>query len=116
LAQPSRKEGKVILTGLSGLSEFVAKAKPELAANAMLCAVNQAAYLLRRQLESQGRAFLEQGGFTERLHTARTLARRPQPPEVSAPTCPSCGKVMVQRTLKSGPKSGQTFWGCSAYP
>src|ERR1041384_741576 len=32
LSQPRAKEGKVVLTGLSGLSEFVAKAKPELAA------------------------------------------------------------------------------------
>src|SRR6266702_2896318 len=65
---PQTSEGKVVLTGLFGLSDFVAKAKPELVANAMLCAVNQAAYLLRRQLESQGRAFLEKGGFTERLY------------------------------------------------
>jgi four helix bundle suffix protein len=116
LPQPRAQEGKVVLTGLSGLSEFVAKAKPELAANAMLCAVNQAAYLLRRQLESQGRAFLEKGGFTESLYAARTVARRPQPPAISAPICPSCGKLMVRRTLKSGPRSGQAFWGCSAYP
>ena len=43
------------------LPEFVAKAAPELAANAMLCAVNQAAYLLKRQLESQGDTFVESG-------------------------------------------------------
>lgn len=61
-----------------GLSEFVAQAQPEMAANAMLCAVNQAAYLLRCQLESQGRAFLAQGGFTESLYTARTRARSSQ--------------------------------------
>ncbi len=53
----------------------MAKAAPELAANAMLCAVNQAAYLLKRQLESQGREFLESGGFTERLYAARKKAR-----------------------------------------
>jgi cation:H+ antiporter len=47
---------------------FRGKAEPELAANAMLCAVNQAAYLLKRQVESQGREFLEKGGFTENLH------------------------------------------------
>jgi four helix bundle suffix protein len=50
---------------------------PPIAANAMLCAVNQAAYLLRRQLESQGRTFLSQGGFTEALYAARVRARRP---------------------------------------
>jgi len=36
------------LTGLAGLATFVAKAAPEQAANAMLCATNQAAYLLHR--------------------------------------------------------------------
>src|SRR4051812_29374342 len=55
---PPAPGGGVRLTGLNGLSDFVAKAAPELAANAMLCAVNQAAYLLKRQLESQGREFL----------------------------------------------------------
>lgn len=65
----------VRLKGLAGLSEFVAKAAPELAGNAMLCAVNQAAYLLWRQLERQARDFAEQGGFTERLYAARTHAR-----------------------------------------
>jgi four helix bundle suffix protein len=72
---PPPPGGGVRLTGLAGLSEFVAKAQPEIAANAMVCAVNQAAYLLRRQLESQGRAFLEQGGFTESLYAARTRTR-----------------------------------------
>jgi restriction system protein len=69
------REGVVRLGGLSGLSEFVDKAAPELAANAMLCAVHQAAYLLRRQLESQGRTFVETGGFTEKLYAARTGRR-----------------------------------------
>ena len=55
---------------LDGLAAFVAKAEPELAANALICATHQATYLLRRQLESQGREFLEYGGFTERLRGA----------------------------------------------
>src|SRR5262245_53124162 len=63
---PRARPGVVRLTGLSGLSEFVKQAEPELAANAMLCAVNQAAYLLKRQIQSQGKAFLEKGGFTEK--------------------------------------------------
>jgi hypothetical protein len=37
-----------------GLADFVGQTEPEIAANAMLCAVNQAAYLLKRQIESQG--------------------------------------------------------------
>ena len=38
----------------------------------MSCAVNRAAYLLKRQLERQGEAFLESGGFTEKLYGARS--------------------------------------------
>lgn len=72
---PPAPEGKVQLTGLAGLSQFVAKAEPELAANAMLCAVNQAAYLLHRQIESQSRDFVAHGGFTERLYASRVKAR-----------------------------------------
>lgn len=34
----------------------------------MLGAANQAAYPLKRQFESQGRAFEGNGGFTERLY------------------------------------------------
>ena len=68
---PTQTAVRVRLTGLTGLSEFVAKAAPELAGNAMLCAVHQAAYLLKRQLESQARDFTETGGFTEKLYSAR---------------------------------------------
>jgi restriction system protein len=106
--------GKVRLAGLFGLSDFVAKAQPEFAANAMLCAVNQAAYLLRRQLESQGRAFLDNGGFTEKLHAARISARNPTPEPF--PTCPKCNQPMLRRTAKTGQLQGQAFWGCSDYP
>lgn len=116
-APPQTPKARVFLTGLSGLSEFVAKVEPELAANAMLCAVNQAAYLLRRRLESQGRAFLREGGFPESLYAARSSSRTSQQAAVPAgPVCPSCGKAMVRRVAKSGRRSGQAFWGCTAFP
>ena len=120
---PPAQPGKVRLTGLAGLSHFVGKADPELAANAMLCAVNQAAYLLKRQLESQSREFLEKGGFTENLYAARVKARQSDKadgadlPDLSdAPACPACGKPMRRRTAGKGPHTGQAFWGCSGYP
>ncbi len=31
-------------------------------------------------------------------------------------SCPKCGQGMVQRTVRKGPKSGQTVYGCSDYP
>lgn len=34
----------------------------------------------------------------------------------TTPVCERCGSPMVERMAKRGPNSGQTFWGCSAYP
>jgi four helix bundle suffix protein len=120
---PPAPEGTVQLTGLAGLSDFVGKAEPELAANAMLCAVNQAAYLLRRQIEQQSRDFLEHGGFTERLYASRVKARAAAQADASdksdgsdTPVCPLCGKGMSRRTAQQGPHAGRPFWGCSGYP
>ncbi len=116
---PPAAPGVVRLTGLASLSDFVAKAEPELAANAMLSAVNQTAYLLKRQVESQGREFLEKGGFTERLYGKRVEQRQADKYERSdgnSPACPLCGKPMRQRTAKKGARAGQLFWGCSAFP
>jgi restriction system protein len=115
---PAAPEPIVRLTGLVGLPGFVAEAAPELAGNAMLCAVNQAVYLLRRQLESQGRDFLEQGGFTEGLYRQRREERdrTETTPEPETPKCPDCGKRMILRKARKGAHAGEPFWGCSNYP
>ena len=123
---PPAPAGRVRLKGLAGLSEFVERAAPELAANAMVCVVNQAAYLLKRQLESQGQTFVESGGFTEQLYGARSQRRRSDGSDRSdksdiahkagGPACPRCGQPMVQRIARKGPKANQPFWGCSGYP
>ena len=44
---------------------------PENAANCAICLIHQANYLLDRQLHSLAQAFLEKGGFTERLYRKR---------------------------------------------
>lgn len=62
-------------------------APPEAAANIMLCLINQASYLLHRQLQRLEKDFLEKGGFT-----------------------------MRRRTARQGPHTGQSFWGCTGYP
>jgi restriction system protein len=115
---PPGRPGVVRLTGLLGLAEFVEKAEPELAANAMICTVNQAAYLLKRQLESQGDAFLKQRGFTEKLYGARKRRDMSDRPDQSdkPPACPQCGQPMKLRTARKGAKAGQPFWGCSGFP
>jgi restriction system protein len=53
-------------------------APPEVAANTLICLINQASYLLRRQLQGLERQFLAEGGFTERLYRERQARRRNQ--------------------------------------
>jgi four helix bundle suffix protein len=47
----------------------------ELVANAALSLLNLACHLLDKQIAAQEKAFLEEGGFTERLHRVRTARR-----------------------------------------
>jgi four helix bundle suffix protein len=54
----------------------VTTATEEVAANTMICLINQASYLLGRQLKKLEEQFLQEGGFTERLYTARKATRR----------------------------------------
>jgi len=53
-------------------------ASPEVAANTLICLINQASFLLRRQLQGLERQFLAEGGFTERLYRERQARRRNQ--------------------------------------
>ena len=58
----------------------VATASPEAAANTIICLINQASFLLGRQLEKLEQSFLAEGGFTERLYRKRH-ERRGNPPD-----------------------------------
>ena len=49
---------------------------PEIAANAALTLIGVACALLDRQIEAQAKAFLEEGGFTERLYRVRSGVRK----------------------------------------
>jgi four helix bundle suffix protein len=57
---------------------------PEIAANGALALIAVACSLLRRQLASLERAFVQEGGFTERLYRVRAQART-RPPGTSHP-------------------------------
>lgn len=48
---------------------------PESAANALICLIHQANYLLDRQLRQLEKQFLNDGGFTEKLYNVRKSAR-----------------------------------------
>lgn len=49
---------------------------PEVVANTLICLINQASYLLGRQLQRLEQQFLNEGGFTEKLYHARQQAKR----------------------------------------
>jgi four helix bundle suffix protein len=99
---------------------------PAVRANAIICLIHQANFLLDHQIASLERSFVEQGGYSEQLAAAR-LAYRAQRKDQTDPSdqtdlsdqippCPRCGKPMVLRTAKSGKSAGRQFWGCSDYP
>jgi four helix bundle suffix protein len=56
-----------------------ATASPEVAANTLICLINQASFLLGRQLRTLEQTFLSEGGFTERLYRERQARRRAEP-------------------------------------
>ena len=96
-------------------------------ANALICLINQANYLLDQQIAALEQKFIADGGYSEQLAAARLAERarkrndsgdQPDPSDLSdqIPACPQCGKPMVLRTAKSGQNAGKQFWGCSGYP
>jgi four helix bundle suffix protein len=99
-------------------------ADPAVRANATICLIHQANYLLDQQIAALERAFIEEGGYSEQLAAARLAEREkrkrdasdPSHPPDRIPACPKCSKPMVLRTAKSGKNAGQQFWGCSGYP
>ncbi len=97
---------------------------PAIRANAVICLINQANYLLDQQIAALETQFVDDGGYSEQLAAMRMKKRsqdRSDPSDPSnlsdhIPHCPNCGKPMALRTAKSGRNEGQQFWGCSAYP
>jgi four helix bundle suffix protein len=100
---------------------WLAHEKSEIVANAIICLIHQANYLLDRQIHALERQFVKQGGYSEQLAAARLRERAGQnqtdramqPP---APACPTCGGVMTVRIARKGAHSGAQFWGCAKYP
>jgi restriction system protein len=54
---------------------YIQDSPPETAANSAICVIHQANYLLDRQLRTLEQAFINEGGFTERLYRVRSEAR-----------------------------------------
>lgn len=103
--------------------------EPAVVANAVICLIHQANYLLDRQIAGLESQFIQAGGYSERLAAARFEERRRQnrtdqtdPTDrsdqsaIAAPTCPNCGRPMALRTARKGAHAGSQFWGCTGYP
>jgi len=110
-------------------AEWLDHPDPAVRANAIICLIHQANYLLDQQLTALEQAFIEEGGYSEQLATARLKQRQsrrdpsnPSDPSDQSdqsdpiPQCPRCGQPMVLRTAKTGPHAGRQFWGCPDYP
>lgn len=80
-------------------------------ANAMLIIIGRALNMLKSQIEAQGKAFEQSGGFSERLTARRIEVREERRNAEPAPKCPQCGQPMRRRKSSKG-----EFWGCAGYP
>ena len=90
-------------------------------ANALICLINQANYLMDQQIAALEAQLVGEGGYSEQLAAERMKKRNQdradQPDRADhIPDCPKCGQPMALRTAKTGKNEGQQFWGCSAYP
>jgi restriction system protein len=94
-------------------SEWLDHSDPAVVANALICLIHQANYLLDQQLRALEREFIEGGGYSERLAAARLERRRQdktsnrtdlsdptnladtRKQHPAAPACVACGKPMI---------------------
>jgi restriction system protein len=108
-------------------AHWLENADPAVRANAIICLIHQANFLLDQQIAALERRFVEAGGYSEQLAAARLAYRGKKKPDRTdrtdqtdltdhIPPCPVCGKPTVLRTAKSGKNAGSQFWGCSDYP
>jgi len=104
-------------------AHWLGHADPAVRANALICLIHQANYLLDRQIGAIERQFVEGGGYSEQLATARLAHRagKKNPTDLAErsdiiPACPQCGGALALRTAKTGKNAGQQFWGCASYP
>ena len=101
---------------------WLESADPAVAANATICLIHQANFLLDQQIAALERGFIRDGGYSETLAAARIAERERRrknptdPAQAKAPDCPRCGKPMALRTARKGPGAGKSFWGCPDFP
>jgi restriction system protein len=78
-SNPSAPSDRSDVSDRSDMDPYcISTTSAEVAANTLICLINQASFLLGRQLQKLEQQFLDEGGFTERLYRRRQ-ARRRQP-------------------------------------
>ena len=95
---------------------FLESEDDDTAANAMIVLIAKTMGMLKKQIDTLGEAFLDGGGFRERMYECRTQSRDESAAASDAPACPECGKPMHRRTARVGRGAGKPFWGCTGYP
>ncbi|MBI5359564.1 MAG: hypothetical protein HZA48_03175 [Planctomycetes bacterium] len=75
----SRTHDQMVQAARSGkqniAESYIEESSPEVAANTVICLIHQTNYLLDQQLRALDKAFLNEGGFTERLYKTRSQSR-----------------------------------------
>ena len=110
--------GRYILEMRERCREWLESEDSLTAANSILITIRRAAALLKGQMDRTAGAFLEEGGFTERLSRARIERRSAKAREQAEdlPKCPKCGRELRKVVARKGRNAGREFWGCSGYP
>ena len=110
--------GRYILAMRERCREWLESEDSLTAANSILITIRRAAALLKGQMDRTAGAFLEEGGFTERLSRARIERRSAKAREQAEdlPRCPKCGRELRKVVARKGRNAGREFWGCSGYP
>jgi four helix bundle suffix protein len=97
-------------------------------ANALICIVNEANFLLDRQIASLEAAFIEEGGYSEQLATARLQKRKQDQSDrtdltnqtdhskAKPPPCPVCASLTSLRTAKDRQECWTVLLGLHALP
>lgn len=123
---PSDPSDRTLAAHAAAYAPWLKIADPAVTANAAICLVHQANFLLDRQIAGLERSFVRDGGYSETLAAARLAERRLQNQadrsdltdrtDKTSPLCPLCGGNMALRTARKGPSAGERFWGCRGFP
>jgi four helix bundle suffix protein len=93
---------------------WLEQSDPAVVANAVLCLIHQANYLLDQQIAALEREFIHEGGYTEQLAAARIEARRMLRGTSSDPSDPLIGPMgRIPRRSRWFAPLAASRWSCA---